>query len=70
MNNNKTIISSIHRLHLLDQFDYIYLFSKGKIIGQGTFEELKKNPEFRTMWTKYNREKREDKKLEVKESKQ
>ena len=31
---DKTIISSIHRLHLLDSFDYIYLFSKGKIVGE------------------------------------
>ena len=58
---NKTIISSIHRLHLLDQFDYIYLFSKGKIIAQGIFEELKNNPHFKTMWAKYNKEKRDDK---------
>ena len=54
---NKTIISSIHRLHLLDKFDYIYLFSNGKIVGQGTLEEIKKNPIFETMWRKYNREK-------------
>jgi len=58
---NKTIISSIHRLHLLDKFDYIYLFSKGKIIGQGTFEELKRNPTFNIMWKRYNREKLLDK---------
>lgn len=64
---NKTIISSIHRLHLLDKFDYIYLFSKGKIVGQGTFEKLKNDPHFKTMWTKYNKEKREDTKLEKKE---
>jgi ATP-binding cassette subfamily B protein len=50
---NKTIISSIHRLHLLDKFDYIYMFDKGKIIGQGTFEELKNNPNFRKIWEKY-----------------
>jgi ABC-type multidrug transport system fused ATPase/permease subunit len=64
---NKTIISSIHRLHLLDKFDYIYLFSKGKIVGQGTFEKLKNDAHFKTMWTKYNKEKREDTKLEKKE---
>jgi len=53
----KTIISSIHRLHLLDKFDYIYLFSKGKIIAQGTFEKIKENPAFSNMWKKYNKEK-------------
>jgi ABC-type multidrug transport system fused ATPase/permease subunit len=63
---NKTIISSIHRLHLLDRFDYIYLFSKGKLIGEGTFDELKRNPVFSNMWRKYNKEKLSDKKLEKK----
>ena len=62
----KTIISSIHRLHLLDKFDYIYLFSKGTIIAQGTFEEIKKTPAFSAIWRKYNREKLADKELEKK----
>jgi ABC-type multidrug transport system fused ATPase/permease subunit len=54
----KTIISSVHRLHLLDRFDYIYLFSKGKIIGEGTYENIKTNPIFRKMLLKYGKEKR------------
>lgn len=66
---DKTVISSIHRLHLLDKFDYIYLFSKGKIIGEGTFDELKKNYIFSNMWRKYNREKLSDKELERKAKK-
>jgi len=64
--NDKTIISSIHRLHLLDKFDYIYLFSGGKIVGEGTFDEIKGNPIFNNMWRRYNREKILDKKLERK----
>ncbi len=58
---DKTIISSIHRLHLLDRFDYIYLFSKGKLVGEGTFEELKANPIFASVWRRYNKEKIQDK---------
>jgi len=58
---NETIISSIHRLHLLDRFDYIYLFSKGKIIAQGNLETLKKNRLFHEMWIKYHKEKILDK---------
>lgn len=54
----KTIISSVHRLHLLDRFDYIFLFSKGKIIGEGTYENIKTNPVFRKMLAKYGKEKR------------
>src|SRR3989339_196032 len=49
----KTIISSIHRLHLLDKFDYIYMFDKGKIIGQGTLKEIKQNPNFKDIWQRY-----------------
>ncbi len=65
----KTIISSIHRLHLLDRFDYIYLFSKGKVVGKGTFEELKNNRRFDKIWRKYNREKLSDKRLLKKDKK-
>jgi ABC-type multidrug transport system fused ATPase/permease subunit len=54
---DKTIISSIHRLHLLDKFDYIYLFSRGRIVGHGTLEEIKKNPLFDSVWRRYHQEK-------------
>jgi len=50
---SKTIISSIHRLHLLENFDYIYMFENGKIIAQGTLNEIKKNPKFRFILKKY-----------------
>lgn len=53
---NKTIISSIHRLHLLPLFDYVYFFRDGKIIAEGTFRELlTKSPDFQTIWEKQNR---------------
>ena len=50
---DKTIISSIHRLHLLDKFDYIYMFDQGKIIGHGTFENIKENSKFKSIWRRY-----------------
>ncbi|HLD54753.1 MAG TPA: ABC transporter ATP-binding protein [Candidatus Nanoarchaeia archaeon] len=53
----KTIISSIHRLHLLDKFDYIYMFDHGKIIAEGSLNEIKKNPRFKQIWDKYGVEK-------------
>ncbi|MEK6918758.1 MAG: ABC transporter ATP-binding protein [Nanoarchaeota archaeon] len=53
----KTIISSIHRLHLLNKFDRIVFFKRGKIITQGTLKELKNNKEFRTIIDKYNNKK-------------
>ncbi|HIG94139.1 MAG: xenobiotic-transporting ATPase [archaeon GW2011_AR13] len=53
----KTIISSIHRLHLLDKFDYIYMFDHGKIIAEGSLNEIKKNSRFKQIWEKYGVEK-------------
>ena len=51
---SKTIISALHKLHLLKRFDYIYIFDKGRIIAQGTFAEIKNNSVFRDIWEKYN----------------
>ncbi|NOQ55838.1 MAG: ATP-binding cassette domain-containing protein, partial [Nanohaloarchaea archaeon] len=34
---DRTIISSIHRLHLLPMFDMIYFFDDGKVIAEGSF---------------------------------
>ena len=50
---DKTIISTIHRLHLLNKFDYIYMFDKGKIVGQGTFKEIRENSRFKKIWKNY-----------------
>ncbi|MFA6601265.1 MAG: ABC transporter ATP-binding protein [Candidatus Paceibacterota bacterium] len=50
----KTIISSIHRLHLLSQFDMIYMFQDGVIVGRGTLSELLAScPEFNILWKRY-----------------
>ncbi|OIO81834.1 hypothetical protein AUJ84_00025 [Candidatus Pacearchaeota archaeon CG1_02_32_132] len=50
---DKTVISSVHKLNLLEKFDYVYMFDRGKIIASGTFNELKKNPRFASIWKKY-----------------
>jgi ABC-type multidrug transport system fused ATPase/permease subunit len=48
---DKAVISSIHRLHLLDNFDYIYLLDKGKVIDEGSFGHLLAFSEpFKRMW--------------------
>lgn len=50
----KTIISSIHRLHLLSAFDTVYLFKAGRVIAKGTFEELKdSSADFKDLWNTY-----------------
>ena len=47
----KTIISSVHKLHLLPYFDQIYLFARGKIVAQGTLSELlDTSSEFQKLW--------------------
>ena len=48
---DKAILSSLHRLHLLPKFDYIYVMDKGHIIDEGTFEELfASSSAFQAMW--------------------
>lgn len=48
---DKTIVSTLHRLHLLRDFDYIYYLESGRIKHHGTLEELLAGSEsFRMMW--------------------
>jgi ABC-type multidrug transport system fused ATPase/permease subunit len=48
---NKAIISSMHRLHLLYQFDYIYVLNQGRIVAEGTFEYLREHSSiFQELW--------------------
>ena len=37
---DKTVIAIVHRLNSIAGFDRIILFKEGRIVGQGTFEEL------------------------------
>lgn len=51
---DKTIISSIHRLHLLSLFDNIFFFKDGKIVARGNLTQLKeKSKDFKKLWAKY-----------------
>ena len=46
----RTVIMIAHRLNTLKDCDQIYILEKGKIIGQGTYEELlSQNKQFRNM---------------------
>lgn len=57
---DKTVISSIHRLHLLHLFDVIYFFKDGKIIASGSFQELLTfSPPFQALWEKYQEAQRQ-----------
>ncbi|HEY0898350.1 MAG TPA: ABC transporter ATP-binding protein [Sphingobacteriaceae bacterium] len=47
----KTVISSLHRLHLLQHFDYIYVMHKGRIVEEGTLRSLLRSGEvFQKLW--------------------
>ncbi len=59
--SDKAIVSSLHRLHLLQYFDYVYVLEQGHIADEGTFEYLKaSSPVFQELW-KHQAEKRKDK---------
>lgn len=48
---NKATISSLHRLHLLPQFDYVYILQNGEVVDEGNFKELRsRSIIFREMW--------------------
>jgi ABC-type multidrug transport system fused ATPase/permease subunit len=47
----KAVISSLHRLHLLKDFDYIYILRDGSVVDEGSFENLSKySLLFQEMW--------------------
>ncbi len=51
----KTIIASVHRLHLLPLFDRIYMFNDGHIVGSGVLDELLSScPLFLKLWQQYS----------------
>lgn len=57
----KTIISSVHKLHLLPLFDRIYMFNDGQITASGNLGELlTHSPEFRSLWESYHKHKEAD----------
>ncbi|QMW02205.1 ABC transporter ATP-binding protein [Spirosoma foliorum] len=48
---DKAIVSTLHRLHLLPLFDYIYIMQDGKIIDEGSFSDLHQHSAvFQEMW--------------------
>ncbi len=48
---SKTIISTVHGLHLLPLFDRIYVFDKGTIVGEGSITKLVSDcPAFKKLW--------------------
>ncbi|AKD57971.1 ABC transporter ATP-binding protein [Spirosoma radiotolerans] len=49
--SDKAVVSTLHRLHLLPMFDYIYIMEKGRIVDEGSFPELRhRSVIFQEMW--------------------
>ncbi len=48
---DKAMVSSLHRLHLLSHFDYVYILDQGRVVDEGAFEHLRANsPIFQELW--------------------
>ena len=49
-----TIVSALHRLHLLPLFDYFYIFDQGELVQEASFLQLKKEKgHYQTLWKQY-----------------
>ncbi len=50
----KTVIASIHKMNLLKLFDRIYVFDKGRITDEGSFDDLlQRNASFKKSWEQF-----------------
>lgn len=38
---DKAVVSTLHRLHRLPRFDYVYVMQHGRIADEGTFADLR-----------------------------
>ena len=52
--NDKVIISAVHSLHLLKNFDYVYMFKDSRIIAEGNFPVMLEDENFKVLWQSYN----------------
>jgi ATP-binding cassette, subfamily B, bacterial len=49
--SDKAVISTLHRLHLLSKFDYIYILQDGFLVDEGSFVQLRQNSAlFKELW--------------------
>lgn len=49
--SDKAVVSTLHRLHLLTLFDYVYVMRNGHVVDEGTFVYLRQHsPIFGEMW--------------------
>lgn len=47
----KVVVSSLHRLYLLRYFDYVYVLKNGRIVDEGSFNDLREaSVQFQELW--------------------
>lgn len=52
--SERCVVTVLHRLHLVQHFDYVYVFQEGRIVEEGTFGDLcGADGEFARLWRKY-----------------
>lgn len=51
---DKVIISAVHSLHLLRNFDYVYMFKESRLIAEGDFTTLLNDENFKVLWESYS----------------
>ena len=55
--DQRCVVSSLHRLHLVRLFDYVYVMKQAKIVEEGTFADLcTRGGEFARLWAVYQAE--------------
>ncbi|WP_026632271.1 hypothetical protein [Dyadobacter alkalitolerans] len=48
---DKAVLTTLHRLHLLAKFDYVYILRNGRLVDEGTFVDLRgRNGVFQELW--------------------
>ncbi len=53
---DRCVVSSIHKLHLLELFEEVYVFDQGRLLQHGTFKDLITTPgRMKDLWEAYNR---------------
>ena len=50
--NDVTVIMAVHNLSVIPRFfDYVYMFEEGKVVGSGSFGEMRAHcPQFNALW--------------------
>lgn len=49
--SDKVMVSALHRLHLLQHFDYVYVLDRGSIVAEGSLEHLRVHSvAFQELW--------------------